>query len=303
MDVEHARTFIAVMETRSFVHAAEQLYVTQSTVSARVKALEERLGCRLFNRSKAGVSLTSEGVQFSRHAMTFVRIWAQAQQEVGLPPHITTRISIGAQISHWDDIMVNWMCWLRQEHPDLAVRAEIASNDQLMRQLVDGVLDLAVLYTPQAGSGLRVEKLFDEEIVLVSTKRPDRRSDSIDTGWQDHYVFVDWGPEYRTEHALAWPDLATPAVHFNVGAIALEFILRNGGAGYFPVRMVRKYMKENTIFRIRPAPSFQRPTYLVMTPDRLDAPVEKILNGLRWIAVSAQVDDSLPNEDGIRMPV
>ena len=133
MDVEHARTFIAVMETRSFIKAAEQLYVTQSTVSARIKALEDRLGCRLFNRSKAGVSLTSEGSQFSRHAMTFVRIWAQAQQEVGLPPHITSRINIGAQISHWDDIMVNWMCWLRQEHPGLAVRAEIGSNDQLMR--------------------------------------------------------------------------------------------------------------------------------------------------------------------------
>ncbi|MEQ8194299.1 MAG: LysR family transcriptional regulator, partial [Rhodospirillales bacterium] len=39
MDVEHARTFIAVMETRNFVQAAERLSVTQSTVSARIKTL------------------------------------------------------------------------------------------------------------------------------------------------------------------------------------------------------------------------------------------------------------------------
>jgi DNA-binding transcriptional LysR family regulator len=291
MDVEQARTFIAVMETRSFIHAAEQLFVTQSTVSARIKALEERLGCRLFNRNKAGVSLTAAGIQFSRHAMTFIRAWGQARQEVALPESYTARINIGAQISHWDDLMVNWMCWLRESHPHLAVRAEIGSNDSLMRQIVDGLLDFAVIYTPHAGPGLRIEKLFEEEIMLVGTRRYPRPAKDKAPAWERDYVFVDWGAEFRNEHALAWPDLATPAVHFGVGTVALEFILRTGGVAYLPLRIVRRHLKERRLFRVPDAPIFKRPVFLVMTSDPVDPPLKDVLDGLRWIAVSTQLGE------------
>ena len=151
--------------------------------------------------------------------MTFVRTWGQARQEVALPESYSARINIGAQISHWDDLMVNWMCWLRQSHPNLAVRAEIGSSESLMRQMVDGLLDFAVIYSPHMGPGLRIEKLFDEEIVLVATRRYPRAPRAAMQEWESDYVFVDWGPEYRNEHALAWPDLASPAVHLGIGAV------------------------------------------------------------------------------------
>ena len=141
-------------------------------------------------------------------------------------------------------------------------------------------------------------KLFDEQIVLVSTERQSRKSGKDDAAWLDGYVFVDWGPEYRTEHALAWPDLATPAVYFNVGTVALEFILRRGGAGYFPVRMVRQHIKDRRLFRVPHAADFHRPVYLVMSADVTEAPIESVLDGLRWIAVSAQLDDSIRERRG-----
>jgi LysR family transcriptional regulator, flagellar master operon regulator len=287
MDVEHARTFVAVMETASFSHAAERLFVTQSTVSARIRTLEDRLGCRLFDRSKAGVFLTPAGNQFTRHARKMVQIWGQARQELALPETYSARLNIGAQISHWDDIMVSWVCWLRQNHPDLAVRAEIGSNESLMRQIADGLLDLAVIYTPQIVPGLKIEKLFDENIVLVSTRRESRRKAAGPENWQSDYVFVDWGPEYRVEHGLAWPDMETPAVHFGVGTVALEFILRQGGSGYFPYRMVREMIGEKRLFAISGAPSFRRSVYLVMAPTALEPQLDEVISGLRRIAVTA----------------
>jgi LysR family transcriptional regulator, flagellar master operon regulator len=286
MDVEHARTFIAVMETASFSHAAERLFVTQSTVSARIRSLEERLGCRLFDRSKAGVFLTPAGNQFTRHARSMAQIWGQARQELALPETFSARLNIGAQISHWDDIMVSWVCWLRIHHPDLAVRAEIGSNESLMRQIADGMLDLAVIYTPQLVPGLKIEKLFDENIVLVSTRREARRKLATKS-WQDDYVYVDWGPEYRVEHGLAWPDMETPAVHFGVGTVALAFILRQGGSGYFPHRMVREMIEEKRLFAISAAPSFRRSVYLVLAPTALEPRLDDVITSLRRIAVTA----------------
>jgi DNA-binding transcriptional LysR family regulator len=288
MDVEHARTFIAVMETRNFMQAAEQLCVTQSTVSARIKTLETQLGRRLFTRSRAGVGLTAAGQRFSRHASTFLRIWGQARQEIALPENYIERLNIGAQISHWDDVMVNWLGWLRNRHPDIAVRAEVGSNDGLMRQMTDGTLDLAVVYTPAIHPGFTVEKLFEEKIVLVDTRRPPRAVKNTPPALGNGYVFVDWGPEFRTGHTLAWPDLQSPGLHFGVGTVALDFILRHGGSGYFPARLVRRAIRNRKLFRVRNAPTFARTVYLVTATDKLGTAIETILDGLRKIALAAE---------------
>lgn len=291
MDAEQARTFISVMETRNFVRAAELLNVTQSTVSARIKALENRLGCRLFNRSKAGVFLTAEGARFARHAANFVRLWGQARQEVGLPEHFTARINIGAQISHWDNVVVNWVAWLRRSRPELAIRVEVGSNDSLMRQVLDGMLDVAIVYTPQSGPGLSVEPLFEERIILVCSEPAVSRGNGENNHWRNRYVYVDWGSAYRTEHALAWPDLETPPLYFGVGTVALDFILRYGGAGYFPTRQVRQHLAERKLFRVSGTPTFTRPVYMVTTDIFAEPPFDDLLTELQRIAIYSQSED------------
>ena len=67
MDINLARTFLMVAETGSFIDAARKMNVTQSTVSARIKSLEDLLGRPLFERSKNGAELTSSGSQFQKH--------------------------------------------------------------------------------------------------------------------------------------------------------------------------------------------------------------------------------------------
>ena len=90
MDVNLARTFLMVAETGSFIHAARKMNITQSTVSARIKSLEDQLGRPLFGRSKTGAALTAAGEQFQKHALALVRVWQHAQLEVGLPTSTAT---------------------------------------------------------------------------------------------------------------------------------------------------------------------------------------------------------------------
>ena len=75
MDINLARTFLAICEVGNFVKASERLYVTQSTVSTRVKLLEDMLGQPLFVRTKAGASLTAAGVQFRPFAEKLIQTW------------------------------------------------------------------------------------------------------------------------------------------------------------------------------------------------------------------------------------
>lgn len=285
MNIDLARTFLEIVETGNFNKAAERLRVTQSTVSMRIKALEDELGRPLFVRSKHGTELTAAGTQFRRYATMMVRVWEQARQEIALPPGFRTVLNVGGQFSLWDRLLVQWIPWMRTAMPDVALRAEVGLSEGLMRQLSEGLLDVGVMYSPQSRPGLHIEKLLEERLVMVSTRRRTAAE------WDDDYVFVDWGPEFRGAHGQAFPDLKTPAVAVGLGALGLHHILGYGGSGYFPMRVLRSYLAAGRLFPVEGAPEFRRPAYLVYTPDESRADwFHTALDGLRHVA-------SLESED------
>ena len=77
MNPTDLRTFLAIAETGSLVRASERLSVTQSTVTARLRNLEDELGQKLFYRHKSGAKLTSAGVRFKRYAEAMASLWRQ----------------------------------------------------------------------------------------------------------------------------------------------------------------------------------------------------------------------------------
>ena len=280
MDTELARTFLAVIDTGSFVDAAQRLYVTQSTVSARIQRLEEELGAELFARNKAGTTLTAAGRQFQRHATVLVRTIEQARQEIGIVDGFRATVTIGGRVGLWEDLLLHWLPTFARLAPDVAVRAMIGFEDELMQALIEGRADIGVMYTPQARPGLTVEMLLEEQLVMVSTRADPPREPDRD------YIYVDWGPEFFTQHTLAFPSFSGAALSVNIGWLGLQRILSHGGSGYFPLRMLRKYEIEGRLYRVTTAPEFRLPAYMCY-PSKIDNPaIESALQSIRQTAAA-----------------
>jgi len=258
MDTELARTFLTVVSAGNFVKAAERLFVTQSAVSARIQSLEQQLGCRLFVRNKAGAFLTVEGQLFQKYAVSLLRTVERAHQAVGVPHGFRASLTIGGRFALWEDLLLPWLGAMRRTAPDIALRTEIGFEEDLMLGLVEGGIDIAVLYTPQSRPGLTIEPLLVEELVLVSTDQVDDVASAM-----DNYVHVDWGPEFMARHAAQFPDNTGFGLTTNVGWIGIEYLLMQGGSGYFPLRTVNKYLTDGRLRRVEAAPAFQLPAYLV----------------------------------------
>jgi len=285
MNIDLARTFLEIVDTGNFNKAAERLSVTQSTVSMRIKALEDELGRPLFVRSKSGTQLTAAGMQFRRYATMMVRTWEQARQELALPPGFRTVLTVGGEVSLWDRLLVQWIPWMRTAMPDVALRVEVGLSDGLMRKLIEGLLDVCVMYSPTSRPGLHIEKLVDERLVLVSTRR--RTAEE----WDDDYVLVDWGPDFRAAHSQAFPNLKTPAVSVGLGAMGLQHILSHGGTGYFPMRVARPHLSAGRLFAVSGVPEFRRPAYLVCAEDETREDwFSTALDGLRYVTSLEQED-------------
>ncbi len=280
MKIEHIRTFLEISNCGNFNRAAEALNVTQSTVSARVKSMEESFGRRLFKRSHSGVELTYAGQHFRQYAQNIQRLWQQAHQRVALPENFSHGIGLGSQFSLWDSLVLKWMPWMRRNASDVALHVEADYSPSLMRQLSDGLLDIGVMYNPRQTPGLIVEDLLEETLVLVATDQRKLRE-----GWVEDYVYVDWGNEFRASHGEAFPEMETPAVSVGLGSLGLEYILQNSGSGYFPIRVVQPYLDQKKLFLIDAAPQLQRPAYVVYTENARDQETLDIaMKGLREIA-------------------
>lgn len=278
MDVELARTFLAIIETGNFNKAAERLNVTQSTVSMRVKSLEQELGRTLFTRSKAGTLPTPAGARFEYYAATLLRLWQQARQEVGLPEGYQTILSVGGQFTLWERLLLKWIPWMRSALPDVAIRAEVDSSGGLMRRLLEGELDVGVMYTPQTRAGFVIETLLEERLVLVSTEP--KSAAPLNEG----YVYVDWGPDFRLSHNAAFPEFETPALSVGLGPLGLRHILENGGSGYFPMRIIRPLLAKKRLHLVPEAPEFARPAYLVYSAEQQSERFNTAIQGLRYVA-------------------
>lgn len=280
MHLDQIRTFIEIANTGNFNKAAEKLNVTQSTISARIRGLEEELGRSLFNRSHSGVTLTATGQQFQRYALNMMRLWQQARLEVKLPKGYSGIIGLGAQVSLWDRLVLRWMPWMRKNAPDIAIRVEADYSTSMSRQLADGILDLGVMYSPRQMSGFIIEPLLEEKLILVATEEnapPPEKNPS--------YVFVDWGDQFRAIHTETHPDLPPPAVAVGLGALGLQYILKNGGSGYFPIRVVQSQIKSGRLFPVPDSKEISRPAYIVYSSrPRDEHAMERAITGLRDVA-------------------
>jgi DNA-binding transcriptional LysR family regulator len=281
MDTELARTFLVVIATGSFVDAAQRLHVTQSTVSSRIQRLEETLGTELFVRNKAGTTLTSAGRQFQRHAALLTRTVEQARQEIGIVSGYRATLTVGGRIGLWEELLLRWLPIFGSLAPDVAVRALIGFEDELMQALIEGRANIGVMYTPQARPGLTVELLLEEQLVMVSTRAEPQREPGSD------YVYVDWGPEFFAQHTLAFPNFMGSALTVNIGWLGLQHVLATGGTGYFPTRMLRGHELAGRLHRVADAPEFRLPAYLCF-PSKADSePLALALETIRRVASDA----------------
>ncbi|MER3352536.1 MAG: LysR family transcriptional regulator [Hoeflea sp. D1-CHI-28] len=261
MNIEHARTFLAVSDTGSFVAAANLLHITQSTVSARIRALEQLLGTRLFTRSKAGAVPTHDGERFMSHAGQMVRALEQAQREIGLPRRFAARINIGARIGLWEAFLTPWLADISVTRPDLSFRAKIGFEPDLMQGIVDGRLDIAAMYTPQRRPNLELLPLFTERLVMVTS---DPGGDMVPKA----YIHVDWGQEFSDQFTASFTGFPSPFLSVNIGWLGLQYLIQSQGCGYFPKRLVDRHVRNGTLRLVSSAPVFDLPAWLLIREER-----------------------------------
>lgn len=270
MDIDLARSFLEIVRSGSFVAAAARLHVTQTTVTARIHNLEAALNTRLFVRNRAGARLTADGERFVAYAARLVETWEAARRDLPLAKGYADRLVLGGEPSLCNPALFNGVRALRAALPQHALRVEVGDGATLQRRIELGTLDVALVHRPDYRPGLQIEQVLEEKLIQICV-----------AGRPEPYVYVDWGDDFRRLHDAALPAQARAGLHFDLGPLALQYLLQCGGSGYFRTRVVQPYLDAGVLHRVAQAPEFAYPVYLVHARERASPALREALQTLR----------------------
>lgn len=169
MTLTQLRTFLVIAETGSVHAAAEQLFITQSAVSAALNALQKSLGLRLLERDGRGLRLTDAGAIYAHHARTALGTLDQARTAAVAendPEHGELRIA--ALTTPGEQLLPAVLAGFRSRHPHVGVRLEVGNRDRVRPLLERHEVDLVLGGGPEADSNVTVLAVRAHELIVVA---------------------------------------------------------------------------------------------------------------------------------------
>ena len=167
MDEKDFEILSILNETRNITRAAEQLYITQSALSKRIKAIEKELGIEMLIRSRQGIRFTPAGEAVLTHSTCAAREMELLRRHIDTMNEeicgtLNTGISINFALYKLPDILADY----HKKYPNVNLQITTGQSRHLYRQMLDGSLDIAVLRGEYPWDGIQF-LLSQENICLV----------------------------------------------------------------------------------------------------------------------------------------
>ena len=253
VDINLLRTFLEIEKCRHFGKAAENLYLTQSAISARIKLLEDTLGFPLFERHRNNIQLTRQGKRLLPYATQMVELWVRTTQDISIPNDLDD-FSIGAPESLWNSNLAKLPNMLFSNFNEMQLEIQSIDSSKVARRLMEKTLDLGFIYDQPKSDELVTNKAFNLNLALYSNRTKLTIADIS----PKNFVSIDLGVSFREIQAQVLPSIASPVFQATNWQMAIDYCIEFGGITLLPVALARKNKK---LIELEDSPSISRDIY------------------------------------------
>jgi len=163
------KVFRAVAEQLNFRKAAEQLFLTQPAVTLQIKALENDLGVRLFDRSAGRITLTRQGSVLLGYANKVAKLVADAERELGgSQGEVSGELLLGVSTTIAQYVLPRLLQAFLEEHPRVQFSLHSGNTSQVVELLLEGKVAIGLIEGPSRERGVHVEPFMEDELVLIT---------------------------------------------------------------------------------------------------------------------------------------
>lgn len=165
------KVFRAVAEHLNFRKAAEHLFLTQPAVTQQIKALEEDLGIRLFDRAGGRISLTRQGEVLLGYAVKIAALTVEAEQELdGNDRKVSGELLLGVSTTIAQYVLPRLLGAFLAEHPRVQFSLHSGNTSQIVQLLLNNKVSVGLIEGPTRERGVHVEPFMEDELVLITPR-------------------------------------------------------------------------------------------------------------------------------------
>ncbi|MDY4670116.1 MAG: LysR family transcriptional regulator [Oliverpabstia sp.] len=173
MELRILRYFLMVAKEQSFTKAAEQLHITQPTLSRQLAAFEEELGIVLFVRKGKNITLTDEGILLKRRALEILNLEERTLEELrGTEEVIEGTVTVGCGEFAAVEILAKICKQYKEKYPLVQIALHTATADTIYEMMNKGLVDIGVFMEPIDTEGLDYIRMKESDHWVVGM-RPD----------------------------------------------------------------------------------------------------------------------------------
>ena len=163
------KVFRAVAEHLNFRKAAEHLFLTQPAVTLQIKALENDLGVRLFDRSANRVTLTSQGTILLRFAEKMARLSSEAERTLGSTDgQFSGELSLGVSTTIAQYVLPRLIGAFLNEHPRVHLSLQSGNTEQVVHALLNGKVSIGLIEGPARRRGIHTQPFMRDELIPIA---------------------------------------------------------------------------------------------------------------------------------------
>ena len=253
MNFDAIKTFLSLSETKNFNKTAELLFISQPTVTVRIKALEEELGQTLFIRSNKAVELSPAGVHFLSYATQIFQIVNESESFMQSYHRFDHLLSISAPVTSWDfgPFSKDVLSYARA-HPQVFYNLRRSTSKKILGEVSEGSVDLGLVYVLPKPQDVEAIPYVQEDLLLVAA--PEHQftfRDNLLTSIRSTPAII------RQEYGTTATQLAEELFHSipcNIQTehprLQLELIKQGFGAGLIQQSLVQEELDQGTLVLI-----------------------------------------------------
>lgn len=204
MELRHLRYFLAIASTSHMAKAAEQMFVTQSTLSHQLAQLEEELGVALFERVGRGLRLSAAGEHWVSVAREVIdKVELGKEQLRGHSEEVSGDLKVGVIHSYMTHLIAQVTSPLIERFPKLHMRIHELTALEIEAQVASGQLDVGVAFFPATSAAVDTTLLFDDQLVMaVHPTHPLGHRSSVRLAQLQDYPMALMSPRFATRRLL-----------------------------------------------------------------------------------------------------
>lgn len=275
MTIEEIDAFLAVVECGTLSLAADKLFISQSTISQRLKRLENELGTRLFLRQQGqrSTALTSAGTNLVPMAQQWSSLWRDMYSLNTFTGK--TDLSIGSVDLVNSISFVPLYKKMLMNHPEIQLDINTHHSSEIHSLLENRVIDIGFVFSPVKYPDIISTPLFSEKMYLIS-RRSSGYYDNISTSELDSQkeAYLKWNADYELWHHSNWSQ-TRHLINVNTGTNIIHYLDEPGSWTIGPSSLIRfmRRQKEIAFYQLKEAPPplvCYQLTHRYPKPSRLD---------------------------------